>query len=89
MPPHYPHIPLLYERRLFQRGREVIVIVLDLGLCIFEKICDLFLIKSCKAHIERLCLQRLYLHTQEFFVPPGIECHAVVRDDVCLFLCFG
>ena len=71
-------------------GFDVEIVVMETILQIFlEQVVDLVWIKTGQGNIKGLCLQRLDLDAQQFFVPSGIHGHPVVRDDVRFLLCFG
>ena len=87
---HCPDIPAHNKSLLFQSGCQVVIVILCLAAAVFGKEFGQFLIvKSCEGHIKVHAFQRLDLHPEQFLIPSGIHCHAVVRKDICFLLCLG
>ena len=88
VPSQRPDVAGLCEGRLLQLGIHIKIILLDV-LAVIKQLRQLLFIKTGKKRVKVRCLQRLNLHTQEFFVPACIHRHAVVRNDVRFLLRFG
>ena len=86
---NYPHIAFFHEGGFFKGCGKVVIVILNIGFITAEKVRDFVLSETREGDIKRLCLQGFNLHSQDFFIPPGIKRHAVIRNYVGFFLRLG
>ena len=87
MPPQRPDVAGLREGRLLQLGIHIKIILFGFN-AIVKELRQLLFVKAGEKRVKICRLQRLNLHTQKFFIPACVHCHAVVGDNVGLLLGF-
>ena len=87
MPPQRPDVAGLREGRLLQLGIHIKIILFGFN-AIVKELRQLLFVKAGEKRVKICRLQRLNLHTQKFFIPACVHCHAVVGNDVGLLLGF-
>ena len=88
MPSQCPNVAGLREGWLLQFGIHIKVILFGFN-AIVKQLRQFLFVKTGEERVKVRRLQRLDLHTQEFFIPSCIHRHAVVRNDVGFLLRFG
>ena len=87
VPPQRPDVTEFREGRLLQLGIHIKIILFGFN-AIVKELRQLLFVKAGEKRVKICRLQGLDLHTQKFFIPARVHCHAVVGDDVGLLLGF-
>ena len=84
-----PDIARFHKGRFLQGGGQVEIIILRLVTVPGVQRLQFLLIEACQHGVELHLAQGFNFDAQHLLIPPGVQRHAVVRQDVCFLLRLG